>query len=190
MRTRPPGPLVRRGRVVGELGGIRTLVRRVAADVPRLRTSSAGCGQRESSPPFLLGTQVCVHQHFDRDVLGARRRGIEPRPTDLESVWAPCPPAYASASYGNRTRRPEIDNLLAYPAASRGKLARSCVKARSPAATEVALVDRSFEPSRKTFLGASGWSRTNTSGTSDRRFHPVSFRCVAPRAGIDPAPSL
>lgn len=26
-----------------------------------------GCGQRESSPPFLLGTQVCVHQHFDRN---------------------------------------------------------------------------------------------------------------------------
>lgn len=24
------------------------------------------CGQRESSPPFLLGTQVCIHQHFDR----------------------------------------------------------------------------------------------------------------------------
>src|SRR6187402_925443 len=38
LRTRPPGPLVRRGH--RELGGTRTLFRQFAANVPRLRTSS------------------------------------------------------------------------------------------------------------------------------------------------------
>src|SRR5690606_19211187 len=57
LRTRPPGPLVRRGLVrldAGELGGIRTLVHWVAANVPRLRTSSEGAVSGSRARPSCL----------------------------------------------------------------------------------------------------------------------------------------
>lgn len=90
LRTRPPGPLVRRGQRESSEGFEPSSIG--LQPTYRACERARWCGQRESSPPFLLGTQVCVHQHFDRDRF-ARRRGIEPRPTDLESVWSPCPPA-------------------------------------------------------------------------------------------------
>lgn len=72
LRTRPPGPLVRRGLVrldAGELGGIRTLVHWVAANVPRLRTSSEGAVSGSRARPSCLARRCAFHQHFDRRIV-------------------------------------------------------------------------------------------------------------------------
>lgn len=188
LRTRPPGPLVRRGH--GELGGTRTLFRRFAANVPRLRTSSGvrPAGVEPALPAWHAGVHPVTPRPQTRFGTPSWNRTTESR------IWS---------SFGRhalrRIRRlvresnpsPEIDNLLAYPAASRGKVARSCVKARSPAATEVAK-GAQLRAVQENFLGklrevtesrASSWDRTNTSGTSDRRFHQVSFRCMGTACG-------
>ena len=98
LRTRPPGPLVRRGH--GELGGTRTLFRRFAANVPRLRTSSTvrPAGVEPALPAWHAG----VHPVTPRPQTTFRHAVVESNHgvTNLEFVWAPCPPAYQAPRTG------------------------------------------------------------------------------------------
>ena len=195
LRTRPPGPLVRRGH--RELGGTRTLFRQFAANVPRLRTSS---GVRPAGvEPALPAWHAGVHPATPRPQTTFRHAVVESNHglTNLEFVGAPCPPAYRRLVRESNPS-PEIDNLLAYPAASRGKVARSCVKARSPAATEVAkgaqlrAVQKNLSRQTNATLhreivhrvGIEPTPPVLQTGASTR----LAFDAWVPRAGIDPAP--